>query len=86
MQGPVVLEAVISRQGTIENLRVLTGHPMSVGAAIDAVIPWRYRSYVLKQRTGRGRDANHGELFSLWKLERDRSFVTPVFKARIMRE
>lgn len=47
IQGPVVLEAVISRQGTIENLRVLTGHPMLVRAAIDAVIQWRYRSYVL---------------------------------------
>ncbi len=39
-----------------------------------------------QQRTGRGRDANHGELFSLRKLERERSFVTPIFKARIMRE
>ena len=47
IQGPVVLEAVISRQGTIENLRVFTGHPMLVRAAIDAVIQWRYRSYVL---------------------------------------
>jgi protein TonB len=42
---------VISRQGTIEDLRVLTGHPMSVRAAIDAVIPWRYRSYVLHHET-----------------------------------
>ena len=47
IQGPVVLEAVISRQGTIEKLRVLTGHPMLVRAAIDAVIQWRYRCYVL---------------------------------------
>ena len=47
IQGPVVLEAVISRQGTIENLRVLTGHPMLVRAAVDAVIQWRYRSCVL---------------------------------------
>jgi periplasmic protein TonB len=47
IQGPVVLQAVISRQGRIENLRVLTGHPMLVRAAIDAVIQWRYRSYVL---------------------------------------
>ena len=47
IQGPVVLQAVISRQGTIENLRVLTGHPMLVRAAIDAVIQWRYRCYVL---------------------------------------
>jgi hypothetical protein len=42
-----VLEAVISRQGTIENLGPLPGHPMSVGAAIDAVIQWRYHCYVL---------------------------------------
>ena len=42
-----MLQAVISRQGTIENLRVLTGHPMSVRAAIDAIIQWRDRSYVL---------------------------------------
>ena len=47
IQGPVVLQAVISRQGAIENLRVLTGHPMLVRAAIDAVIHWRYRAYVL---------------------------------------
>lgn len=47
IQGPVVLEAVISRQGTIENLRVLSGHPMLVRAAVEAVIQWRYRSYVL---------------------------------------
>jgi uncharacterized protein YceH (UPF0502 family) len=42
-----VLQAVISRQGTIENLRVPTGHPMSVRAAIDAVIQRHDRSYVL---------------------------------------
>jgi protein TonB len=47
IQGSVVLQAVISRQGTIENLRVLTGHPMLVRAAVAAVIQWRYRSYVL---------------------------------------
>jgi protein TonB len=47
IQGPVVLEAVISRRGTIENLRVLSGHPMLVRAAVEAVIQWRYRSYVL---------------------------------------
>ena len=50
IQGSVVLEAVISRQGRIENLRVLTGHPMLVRAAIDAVIQWRYRSYVLNNK------------------------------------
>lgn len=47
IQGKVVLQAVISKQGTIENLTVLTGHPMLVPAAIDAVRQWRYRPYIL---------------------------------------
>ncbi|MFZ0419705.1 MAG: energy transducer TonB [Candidatus Sulfotelmatobacter sp.] len=47
IQGTVVLQAVISKQGTIENLSVLTGHPMLVPAAIDAVRQWRYRPYIL---------------------------------------
>jgi protein TonB len=47
IQGPVVLAAVISKAGTIENLRVLSGHPMLVAAAIDAVSQWRYRPYIL---------------------------------------
>ena len=47
IQGQVVLAAVISKEGMIENLRVLEGHPMLVRAALDAVSQWRYRPYVL---------------------------------------
>ena len=47
IQGPVHLRAIISRTGTIENLQALDGHPMLVGAAIDAVRQWRYRPYIL---------------------------------------
>lgn len=47
IQGQVVLQAVISKQGMIENLKVLGGHPMLVPAAIEAVRQWRYRPYVL---------------------------------------
>jgi len=47
IQGAVVLQAVISKQGTIENLLVLTGHPMLAPAAIEAVRQWRYRPYIL---------------------------------------
>lgn len=47
IEGEVVLSAIISKEGTIENLRVLSGHPMLVRAAIDAVHRWRYRPYVL---------------------------------------
>lgn len=47
IQGIVVLQAVISKQGTIENLRLLSGHPMLAPAAIEAVRQWRYRPYIL---------------------------------------
>jgi len=47
IQGSVVLAAVISKQGTIENLKLVSGHPMLVSAAIDAVRQWQYRPYVL---------------------------------------
>jgi len=42
-----VLFAVIGKAGTIDNLRVVSGHPMLVPAAIDAVRQWRYRPYIL---------------------------------------
>jgi periplasmic protein TonB len=47
IQGTVVLQAIISKQGTIENLTVVTGHPMLAPAAIEAVRQWRYRPYIL---------------------------------------
>jgi periplasmic protein TonB len=47
IQGVVVLQAMISKQGTIENLRLVTGHPMLAPAAIEAVRQWRYRPYIL---------------------------------------
>jgi periplasmic protein TonB len=47
IQGQVRLQAIISRAGRIENLQVLSGHPMLVQAAIDAVRQWRYRPYIL---------------------------------------
>lgn len=47
IQGTVLLQAVISKQGVIENLRLLSGHPMLAPAAIEAVRQWRYRPYVL---------------------------------------
>ena len=47
IQGTVVLQAVIGTQGTIENLRVVTGHPLLAPAAVEAVRQWRYRPYIL---------------------------------------
>lgn len=47
IQGSVMLRAVISREGRIENLQVISGHPLLVPAAMAAVKQWRYRPYVL---------------------------------------
>jgi protein TonB len=47
IQGTVVLQAVISKAGAIENLRLLSGHPMLAPAAIEAVRQWLYRPYIL---------------------------------------
>jgi periplasmic protein TonB len=47
IQGAVVLRAVISKQGTIENLQAISGPPMLMKAAVDAVQRWRYRPYLL---------------------------------------
>jgi protein TonB len=49
-QGTVVLQATISKSGTIENLQVLSGPPMLQQAAIDAVKTWRYRPYLLNEQ------------------------------------
>jgi periplasmic protein TonB len=47
VSGTVILAATLSTEGRIENLRVISGHPMLRQAAIDAVKTWRYRPYQL---------------------------------------
>jgi len=47
IQGSVILNAVISKGGNIENLRVMSGHPMLVQSALDEVKQWKYRPYIL---------------------------------------
>lgn len=47
IQGTVILRAIISKEGLIENLQVVSGHPMLVSAAVEAVRQWRYRPYLL---------------------------------------
>ncbi len=47
IQGTVKLSAVISKDGTIQKLDVLSGHPLLVPAALDAVRQWRYRPTLL---------------------------------------
>jgi periplasmic protein TonB len=47
VEGVVVLEAVISKDGLIENLRAVSGNPILIAPAMDAVKQWRYRPYLL---------------------------------------
>ena len=47
IQGTVVLQAVIGKDGTVQDLRLVSGHPMLAPAAIEAVRQWRYRPYLL---------------------------------------
>ena len=47
IHGGVVLTALIDKDGNIENLQVVSGHPMLAPAAINAVKQWRYKPYLL---------------------------------------
>ena len=47
IQGKVVLDADISKDGTVETLKAVSGHPLLVPAALNAVKQWRYKPYVL---------------------------------------
>jgi periplasmic protein TonB len=47
VQGDVELQATISKTGAIENLRAVSGHPILIQAAMDAVKQWKYKPYLL---------------------------------------
>jgi periplasmic protein TonB len=47
ISGTVRLHAIISKDGTVQQLEVLSGHPLLVQAALDAVRQWRYRPTTL---------------------------------------
>ncbi len=46
-EGEVQLAALIGRDGTIQNLRLIRGHPLLAAAAMEAVKQWRYRPHLL---------------------------------------
>jgi len=45
--GTVRLEAVVAADGSIQNLRVIEGHPLLVQSALQAVQQWRYQPTLL---------------------------------------
>jgi TonB family protein len=50
MQGDVVMQAIISKTGTVESVRVIKGHRLLRSAATNAVRSWRYRPYLINGR------------------------------------
>src|SRR5438309_688327 len=47
IQGVVRLQAVIAKDGTVQELQVLSGHPLLVPSAMEAVRQWRYKPTLL---------------------------------------
>ena len=47
ISGTVRLQAVIAKDGSIQELQVLAGHPLLVQAALEAVRQWRYQPTLL---------------------------------------
>jgi protein TonB len=45
VQGSVVLQALIGKEGTIQNLEVLSGPQILSSAAREAVMQWRFKPY-----------------------------------------
>jgi protein TonB len=47
VQGTVKFEAVIGKDGSIQNLHMISGPPLLVQAAMQAVQQWKYRPTLL---------------------------------------
>jgi protein TonB len=47
IQGKVILSAVISKDGTIQDLKVISGHPLLIPSALEAVKQWVYQPTLL---------------------------------------
>src|SRR3989304_1265006 len=47
IQGVVRLQAIIAKDGTVQELQILSGHPLLVQSAQDAVRQWRYQPTLL---------------------------------------
>lgn len=50
VQGAVLIKAVISTEGRIEQAQVVSGSPWLSKAALDAIQQWRYRPYYLNDK------------------------------------
>jgi TonB family protein len=47
IQGHVILDAIIGKDGSVQEIKLVSGHPLLVPAAIDAVKQWTYKPLAL---------------------------------------
>jgi protein TonB len=47
IEGTVVLQATVTKEGALENIQIVSGPPPLTAAAVDAVRKWRYTPYLL---------------------------------------
>jgi TonB family protein len=50
VEGSVVIDAVVTVEGEVDELKLVSGHPMLAPAAMEAVHKWRYTPYSLNGR------------------------------------
>jgi len=46
LQGIVVLEAIVSKKGSVDSLQLVSGDSVLAQAAADAVKQWKYKPYL----------------------------------------
>ncbi len=47
IQGPVLLKVLVGKDGTVQQVQVVSGDPKLATAAADAVVKWRFRQFLL---------------------------------------
>jgi TonB family protein len=52
VSGSVVLHALISKEGTVEEVKVISGPPMLAEPSMEVVRGWRYKPYMLTKKAG----------------------------------
>jgi protein TonB len=50
IQGIVTLQAAITSSGRVDDIQVISGHPLLVAAAVECVKQWRYEPAVLRNQ------------------------------------
>ena len=47
ISGTILLHAIIGKDGTVQNLQYISGPPLLMQSAMDAVKQWRYKPTLL---------------------------------------